>query len=207
MSESRLTESNISNLLAWAYEKSVNGIPGTETAYQLADNYMAICNSEDEAIDELIFWQKTKSVTSGFLTGLGGFITLPVAIPANIASVMYVQLRMVAAIAHMRGYDLKSDQVKTFVFVCLTGQSTSDVLKQAGIKIGTKMTKQAIQRIPGKTVFAINKAVGFRLVTKFGSKGAINLGKALPLVGGIIGGAVDGIGTNVIGQTAKKMFI
>ncbi|SUV11504.1 Uncharacterised protein [Cytobacillus firmus] len=29
----------------------------------------------------------------------------------------------------MRGYDLKDDQVKTFIFVCLTGQSASDILK------------------------------------------------------------------------------
>jgi hypothetical protein len=34
----------------------------------------------------------------------------------------------------------------------------------------------------------INQKVGFRLLTKFGSKGVINLGKMVPLTGGIIGG-------------------
>jgi hypothetical protein len=53
----------------------------------------------------------------------------------------------------------------------------------------------------------LNKAVGFRLVTKFGEKGVVNLGKAVPLVGGFIGGAVDGIGTNIVGKTVKKVFI
>ena len=114
---------------------------------------------------------------------------------------------MIAAIAHMRGYDLKDDQVKTFVFVCLTGQSASDILKQAGIRFGTQLSKALIKKIPGEVIKSINRAVGFRLVTKFGEKGIVNLGKAVPLVGGFIGGTVDGIGTNVIGKTAKKLFV
>ena len=39
-------------------------------------------------LDNFISWQVAKCGTSGFLTGLGGLITLPVAIPANIASVL-----------------------------------------------------------------------------------------------------------------------
>lgn len=207
MTNNQLTESKVGKLLDWAYEKSINGIPGADTAYELAENFMEKHDSIDNAINSLVRWQNTKSATSGFLTGLGGLITLPVAIPANIASVTYVQIRMIAAIAHMRGYDLKDDQVKTFVFVCLTGQSASDILKQAGIKAGTALTKQAIKKIPGEIIKSINKAVGFRLVTKFGEKGIVNLGKVVPLVGGFIGGTVDGVGTNIIGKTAKKVFI
>lgn len=58
-----------------------------------------------------------------------------------------------------------------------------------------------------KQVVAINQKVGFRLLTKFGQKGAINLGKAVPLVGGIIGGAFDTVTTDIIGKIAKKTFI
>ena len=53
----------------------------------------------------------------------------------------------------------------------------------------------------------INKRVGFRLLTKFGTKGAINLGKAIPLVGGLIGGTVDGLSTNIVGNTARDLFL
>lgn len=45
-----------------------------------------------------------------------------------------------------------------------------------------------------------------RLITKFGEKGIINLGKVVPVVGGIIGGGVNGFGTYAIGKTAKKVF-
>lgn len=206
MSTNSLTESKITQVLDWAYEKAVDGLPGTETAAELAESYLRKSTSVEKAIDSLIRWQNAKGVTSGFLTGLGGLITLPVAVPANIASVMYVQIRMIATIAHMKGYDLKDDQVKTFVFVCLTGQAAADILKQAGVKLGTALAKEAIKKIPGEVIKAINKAVGVRLVTKFGQKGIVNLGKAVPLLGGVIGGAVDGIGTNAIGKTAKKVF-
>ncbi|UOG07700.1 EcsC family protein [Bacillus altitudinis] len=164
-------------------------------------------HSTDKAINSLVRWQNVKCTTSGFLSGLGGAITLPVAIPANLTSVIYVQMRMIAAIAHMRGYDLKDDQVKTFVFVCLTGQAASDILKQVGIKAGERIAKQAIKKISGEVIKSINQKVGFRLVTKFGEKGVVNLGKVVPIVGGFIGGTVDGIGTNIIGKTAKKLFV
>ncbi|AKP76059.1 EcsC family protein [Priestia aryabhattai] len=206
MTKNKLTESKIAQVLDWGYEKAVNGVLGTDTAMELGDSYLKKYNSVDQAIDALIRWQNAKGATSGFVTGLGGLVTLPVAIPANIASVMYVQIRMIAAIAYMRGHDLQDDQVKTFVYVCLTGHAAADILKQAGVKVGNAVARQAIKKIPGEVIKAINKKVGTRLVTKFGEKGIINLGKAVPLVGGIIGGTVDGIGTNTIGKTAKRIF-
>ena len=37
---------------------------------------------------------------------------------------------------------------------------------------------------PTAAGITMNKAVGFRLLTKFGQTGLVNLGKAIPLVGG-----------------------
>ena len=201
-----LTEANVGKVLDWAYEKSIMGIPGTDTAYDLAEDFLSKNLSVEEAMNSLVNTQVAKCATSGFLTGLGGVITLPVAIPANIASVLYVQMRMVAAIAHMRGYDLKDDQVKTFVYVCLTGQTVGELVKGTGIKIGMKIGEAQIKRIPGEVVKQINKIVGFRLVTKFGQKGAVNLGKMVPLIGGVIGGSFDAVSTKMIGRAARDTF-
>jgi uncharacterized protein (DUF697 family) len=138
---------------------------------------------------------------------LGGLITLPIAIPANIASVIYVQLRMIAAIAHIGGYDVSADQVKTLAYMCLCGSGAIDIAKDVGIQIGTKLTQAAIKRISGETIKAINQKVGFRLATKFGEKGVVNLGKAVPIIGGLIGGTVDSVSTNTIGNIARNAFI
>ena len=201
-----LTERKILEALDWSYGKAVNGIPGMDTAQELGDSYLNAAKSPFHGANSMIRWQNTKAATSGFVSNLGGIITLPVAIPANIASVMYVQMRMIAAIAHMGGYDVKDDRVKTLCYACLTGNAAKDILKEAGIKIGTKLTEQMIKRVSFEVIKKINKAVGFRLVTKFGSTGAINLGKMIPVAGGVIGATFDGVTTNTIGNVARNTF-
>lgn len=155
----------------------------------------------------MIKWQNAKCATSGFITGLGGVLTLPAAIPADLASLLYVQLRMIAAIAYMGGYDIRDDRVKTIAFVCLTGSAATDIIKDAGFKLGEKITNQIINKISGQALIAINKKVGFRLFTKFGEKGIINMGKLVPIVGGLVGAALNLFATNTIGKVAKKAFI
>ncbi|MDN3220106.1 EcsC family protein [Pseudomonas nunensis] len=201
-----ISQEKIMQALDWAYDKSVNGIKGLDSAEELAESYM---NNEDtlyEQANSLIRWQNTKSATSGFVTGLGGLITLPLAIPANITSVLYVQVRMIAAIAHMSGYDIKDDKVKTLVYACLVANSAKDVLKDIGVAVGNKLAMNAVKSISGKTLQEINKKVGLKLFTKFGEKGIINLGKAVPLLGGLIGGTFDAYTTNTVGNIARDTF-
>ena len=65
-------------VLDWAYEKSLNGIPGSSSAEELAQEYLDENNGNViKACDSLINWQIAKCATSGFLSGLGGIITLP----------------------------------------------------------------------------------------------------------------------------------
>lgn len=202
-----LTEGAIMRALDFAYDKAVNGVAGLDSASELADSYRKGGGSTIDQANALIRWQNTKAGTSGFLTGLGGLIVMPVTIPANVTSVMYVQVRMIAAIAHLGGHDLKDDRVKTLVYACLTGNAAKDIMKDVGIVVGRKLTETAIKKISGETVTKINQWVGFRLLTKFGEKGAINLGKAIPLIGGIVGAAFDSVATNVIGNIARDTFI
>lgn len=202
-----LSESKIMQVMDWAYDKAINGVAGLDSAAELAESYMGKGDSKLDMANSLIRWQNTKAGTSGFLSGLGGIITMPVSIPANISSVMYVQIRMIASIAHIGGQDLKDDRVKSLVYACLTGNAAKDILKDIGVVVGTKLTTNAIKSISGKTIVAINQKVGFRLLTKFGEKGAINLGKAVPLVGGVIGATFDSVTTNTIGNIARDTFI
>ena len=202
-----LSENNIIKMLDWSYDKAINGLPGFDSAVDMAEDYLKTDESLTEQVNTLIRWQNAKAGTSGFLAGLGGILTLPVAIPANISSVMFMQIRMIASIAHMGGYDIKDDRIRSLIYVCLTGHVASEILKDIGIIVGTKLTSNAIKNISGKTFAAINQKVGFRLLTKFGEKGAINLGKAVPLVGGVIGASFDSLATNTVGNIARDTFI
>jgi len=193
--------------LDWAYEKALSGLPGLDSAPDLALSYMKQEGSLLDNANSLIRWQNAKAGTSGFITGIGGLMTLPVAIPANLASVLFIQVRMIAAIAYMGGLDLRDPKVKTLVYTCLAGNFAKDILQETGIRLGTKFTALAIERISEKTLLYINQRVGFRLLTTYGSKGMINLGKVVPLIGGIIGGSIDIAATNIIGNMARDSFL
>lgn len=203
-----ITAEKMQELLDWTYDKAVQGLPGMGSAIELAEDYLQESGTKEEKINSLIRWQNTKAGSAGFVAGLGGMITLPVALPANIASTIYVQIRMVAAIAHMAGHDVRHDKVKTLIYLCLLGNSMNEVAKDFGISFGTKFATSYIEKnITGAMLTKINKAVGFRLVTKFGSKGLINLGKIVPVLGGVIGGGLDAFTTNIIGNQARDTFL
>lgn len=203
-----LTEKQMLEILDTLYTKSVNGIPKVSLPVEdLVNDYITKNDSIEKAAKSLINNSTIKCCTSGFITGLGGFTYTLVALPANITSVIYVQLRMCCAIAKMAGYDITSDQVQTLIYACLTGSGMVDIFKQAGIKFGKKYGTSLIEKIPGTTITTINRKVGFRFVTKYGKTGIVNLTKLVPVVGGVIGGGVDVASTKLIGYNAYKLFI
>ncbi len=185
----------MSKVLEWTYEKAVNGFGGIESAYQLGEDYLKAKGTLDKQVDQLIKWQVTKAASTGFVTGLGGLSLMAVSLPANLVSVIYIQIRMISAIAHMGGHDIQSDQVKSLIYVCMLGNGTKEVLKEMGIKAGKNLTKNVIEHVSAK------------LASKFGGKTLVGFGKAIPLVGGVIGGSFDGGTTFIAGKIAKKMFI
>lgn len=202
------TQEQMTELLESLYSQVTNGLPTSKPCEELASDYLQKYQSPDKAVRAFVRNQIAKCTTSGFLTSLGGLITLPVAVPVNIASVLYVQLRMIATIAAIGGYSVKDDEVETLVYMCLAGTSIIDACKQTGVIIANKMTTSFIaKRLPGEVIKKINKAVGFRLLTKFGEKGVINIGKMVPIVGGIVGGSFDFVSTQVIAKRAHKTFI
>lgn len=201
----------VQTLLDAGYQAALDGIPKVSSSVDtLADEYRGKSETTAEAARKLISNQLIKCSTSGFLSGVGGALTLPVtvaAVSANIGSVIYMQMRMVAALAQMGGYGIHSDQVQTMVYVCLTGKAMSDILKSAGVKTSERLAVNVIKKLPGSVCTAINRRVGMRFVTKFGEKGVVNLGKMVPVVGGVVGGGFDFAATKTIGDNAYRMII
>ena len=204
----KLDQEGVMRLLDKLYEQATQGIAMVSPPIEeTAGDYLRKNPDIDTAAKKFINYQIAKCTTSGFLAGLGGIITLPVTIPANVSSVLYVQMRMIAGLAYMGGYDTDSDQVQTLVYDCLAGISVDQVLKQAGLKFGNKFAMAMVKKIPGEVLAKINQRVGFRFITKFGTKGIINLGKAVPAVGGVIGGGFDFIETKAIANRAYGLFV
>lgn len=86
-----MKQNQIMELLDSLYEKFINGIPKVSLPIDaLANDYISKNDSTEKAAKQFVNYQIAKCTTSGFITGLEGLITLPVAIPANVSSVMYV---------------------------------------------------------------------------------------------------------------------
>lgn len=207
MAKQLITQEQMMELLDKCYSGAINGLPGSKSCEVLATEYLSKYADSKVAAKKFIDNQIAKCTTSGFVTGLGGLITLPVTIPANVASVLYVQMRMIASLAVMGGYNLTDDEVQTLVYLCLVKTSIADVCKSAGVQVANKVTLNLLKKLPGTVLTKINQKVGFRLVTKFGEKGVVNLVKLVPVAGGIVGGGVDFVGTKLIAEKAYKVFL
>lgn len=206
--EKKLTQEDVMAMLSKVYDSSIQGIPKVSIPIeQLANDYLSKHENVNDAAQSFIKYQIAKCTTSGFVTSFGGFLTMPVTIPANIGSVVYVQMRMIACLAYMGGYDIACDQVQTLVYACLAGVSVDHIVKNVGVQFGVKFANAMVKKIPGSVLTKINQKVGFRFLTKFGTKGLVNIGRMVPVVGAVVGGGFDFVETKIIADRAYKMFI
>lgn len=170
------------------------------------EHLIAAGGDREEAVRRLVATHVRLAAVSGFVTGLGGLVTLPVSIPAAMTGLYVIATRMSAGIAYLRGYDLETEEVRSAVLVSLLGSAGAATLNRAGIEIGRQTAAAVLARIPARVLVEINRKVGYRLVTKAGEKGIVNLTKLVPLVGGPIGATVDGVGCRTIATYAMRTF-
>ncbi len=205
----KITEKDMRNLLEKLYVQSLDGVEKvSEPVEELARDYLDKHDSVDEAAKAFIQNQIAKCTVSGFVTGLGGLLTLPVTVPANIGSVLYVQMRMVACLAYMGGYDVRSREVKTMLYACLAGVSLNRIIKELGKRFGNERVDKLLDKIPESSLPTISEKIYSQLVLKTGTKvGSGTVGKAIPFLGGIVSGALDYVETKTLADRAYDMFI
>jgi len=206
-----LTQSVVFKLLAWAYNAALTGYPSVSSARQLAEEYEKQPGSRREQADALIRWQVAKTAGSGFITGLGGVLTIPVTLPADLGATYFIQLRMVAALAYMGGYDIASDQVRALSYACLLGGAAAEVLSQIasdiGAELGEKITQSALQKLSREVVTSVEEKVSARLLANATGRGALGFGRLIPVFGGLFAAGLNGLVTNEIGDAARDLFL
>ena len=199
---------NTSTVLNNIYNLAVTGNGSFGNSIQeLADEYVERYGRTEKAIDKMVSNQRLKCTATGFVTGLGGFVTLPITIPADIASSLYIEIRMIASVAAIRGYDINSDEVKTLVYLCIVGNSVGDVLKQAGLKSLTNYSaKVLIPKISNAIAAKVAENVGNKLLLKTSTKVLPKLGKLVPVIGGVVSGAYNYAEVSAYAKVAKNRF-
>ena len=197
----------LSKILDWCYAKALSGGGPFLSAEALAREHLAKGGSALPAARRMIQWQVAKCATSGFVTGLGGVVVLPAAVPANLSSVLLLQLRMVMAVAHLGGYNPRQEEVKTLILACLTAGDALALLRTVGVLPEKSTTTAVLPHLNEQAVQRVRHQIQARLLAQSGRLGLLKLGKAVPLFGGVVGATLDATATREIGKAACRVFL
>ena len=169
----------------------IDGRGRFRSAQSVAEFALAEHHEVEPAIDAMVRSHLRLAAANGFVTSLGGFVALPVALPANVIGFYLVATRMVAGIASSRGHDIGQPDVRSAILLALVGADADDLLTKAGDAGSGHLVGLAAQRLPGPALMAVRKGVMFRLLTRIFKKWFARFGKAVPLAGGLVGAGLD----------------
>lgn len=192
--------------LDWAWTRAARGLPGQASAEELAKRHMDPDMPLEMRLKRCIASHKRQAAVAGFVTSAGGAALLPASVPANLASTLFVQLRMVQAMAVLCGHDLADTRVRALCGLCLCGAKAASVAKEAGARLGGRMAKDLLAQLGGETGARVNRLVGLRLLARLGGESGTLGARLVPVVSGLVGAAWDASITAGIGRAALTLL-
>lgn len=195
-------------LLRSIVDFAIDGSPAFPGAKATAVRFLQSKGEREAAIDSLVVYHVGMASAQGFVTSVGGLLTLPVGLPANIAGLAVLSVRMIGSIAHLRGYDVDDRRVRAALTLAMLGDDEVRRLVSDG-KLPTSPLAIATAPMFDPTLErTISERVMGSLAGRLGGKHlAVVVVRRIPLVGGGVGAAVDGWLTFGLAAYAKREFI
>lgn len=185
----------------------VDGVGPLRSAVEVADRELATARDAELAIQRLLTVHRRLVGATGFVTSVGGAAALAIGLPADVTSFYAVAARLSFAVAHLRGYDVTDEPVRTLVLVSLLRPDAGrDLLAGVGVEAGRTSLVAQLRRLPAADLLALQREVGHRLVTTFGRKSALNLVKLVPVLGGGVGAGVNVVELTTVARQTKLSF-
>ena len=195
------------NALRRAIDLGIDGYSRFPGAKQSAASALQKHASSEPAIDALVKQHLAMAGAQGFVTNLGGFEVMALTMPANVTGIAMVQARMVACVAHLRGYDVDDPRVRGAVMMCLLGDKGVRELVDKG-DLPSPMVVATAPVLDDSLHSTIAEKVMSALVANAtGRRMAVAATKRVPIVGGGVGAVADGWSTYTIAQFAKQQFV
>lgn len=192
-----------------ALNRAIDGIGPLAPAAAAADKQLAEQRGNvDRAIHEVIENNVRMAGAQGFVTNVGGLVTMAVTIPANVTGLALLQCRMVAGIAHLRGHDLDDPRVRNAILALLLGEEqVRDLVKKRKLPA----TPMALATAPAHDPTldgTISAVVATDIITRVaGKRLATTVGRKIPVVGGVVGAGADGFATWKVGRYADRELL
>lgn len=187
--------------------RGIGGAGPWHAARRVADDQLAESDGDIEAaVRRLTASHVRLAASSGLLTSLGGAATMVVTAPAGITGLYLVCTRLAASIAAVRGHDLDDPVVRTAILLCVLGPDGSELAEHTGIDLQEVSLLTGLRRLPPEVREQLDHRVGFRLASRAGRRGVLNLTKLIPVVAGPIGAGADGIAARSVATYADVAF-
>jgi len=192
-----------------ALHRAIRGVGPFDGAAEAAEKQLEEQHGDvDKAIREVIENHVTMAGAQGFVTNIGGLVTMAITVPTNITGLALIQCRMVAGILHLRGYDLADKRTRNAILASLLGEERMLAMIRKKKLPGTPM---ALATAPVHDPHLDNimaNEVAAELVTKVAGKQlAATVGRRVPVVGGLVGAGTDGYSTWKIGRYVDREFL
>jgi EcsC protein family len=189
-----------------ALHRAIHGVGPLPPAAEAADKQRHEQGGHVErGVHEVIENHVRYAGAQGLLTGLGGVVTATVTIPANLAGLALIQARMVAGIAHLRGYDLDDARVRNAVLTCMLGGEIVDQRIREQKLPGPPMAVATAPVHDPDLDRVLAAEVASDLIARVGGKRlAITIARRTPIVGGAFGMGADGWATWRVGRYAAR---
>ncbi|PCI30751.1 MAG: hypothetical protein COB67_00960 [SAR324 cluster bacterium] len=186
----------------------INGGRGLSSAKELGNKYLENpkYQTQQEMINALIRTEVYKSFTTGFLTNLGGALTLPVSIPASLGINWVLQTRMVAAMAHIGGFNIDEPGIRMAIALSLLGNKGKELLNANLKEMDQVLFRNVISNLPKKTIFLLKQAIAKKMINIATQRGFSRVSKVIPIMRGVVGGMVDYHSCKETAEFAKELF-
>lgn len=187
-----------------ALDRAIRGVGPLPPAAAAAEKQLTEQGGDvEKAVKEVLENHLLYAGTQGFLTNLGGVATAAAMIPANIAGLAMIQCRLVAGIAHLRGYDLDDQRVRNAILACLLGEDrVKDLVKKKRIPAPPMALATAPAHDPDLDRLMAAEVTSELLTKVAGKRVATQVGRRVPVIGGVVGASADAFTTWQIGRYA-----
>ncbi len=192
-----------------ALARAIRGVGPLPAAAVAADKQLAEQHGDREkAVHEVIENHVRFAGGQGFLTNLGGLVTAAVTIPTNITGLALVQCRMIAGIAHLRGYDLEDPQVRNAILVTMLGEdAVQDLVRRQKLPAPPMALATAPVHDPDLDALVSQQVAAAIIARVAGKRLAVTVGRRVPVVGGVVGAGADGYATWQVGRYADRELL
>lgn len=152
------TSAQIEAALSWAYTRILDGSGGLETAAVIAESHHRPVQTSLQLADEIVGWQLARMSVPLFFEQLVLQLGVPSTLPTALATTLFLEVRMAAAIAYGAGRELDDPRVRAAVLSCLMVEDQGAALAAAGLDPALVLTRAAMRTVPDTVVEPLERS-------------------------------------------------